>query len=299
MRAVTGINIALWDLAGKILNVPAATLLGGSVRNRMRMYTGTGPRNMLDKASCREWADQMKTSKAGWLGFKLGGPRGGDGENAADGSPREISNKELIDIRQGFENCREAIGWDRDLMYHGMWSFNLPSSIRLAEALEPAKVAWLEDPMPPNFSDAWVHLTAVSKTPILTGENLGRHQEWADFFFKKGIHIGQLDMRNVGGLNEAKKISDLADLALIPMCAHNTGCIVNNFATLQWACTVRDFKASETRIGNGDWMDDVILHDGPVVKNGHIDLPDKPGLGIELNPDIVKAHLAKDETYWG
>lgn len=319
LRAVTGIEVALWDLSGKILNVPVSTLLGGQVRDRVRMYTGEGPRDMLEKASCREWAAEMKASLAGWTAFKFGGPRSGGGPPPAGGrgaagaplggargspgrgvvSQRQISRQELMDIRQGFENCREAIGWNRDLMFHGMWGYNLVSAIQLAEALEPAKVAWLEDPMPPDFSDAWVQLTATAKVPILTGENLGRRQEWVDFFFKKGFHIGQLDMRNTGGLLESKKISDLADVALIPMCAHNTGCIVNNFATVHWASTVRDFIAAETRIGNGDWMDDVILHDGPVIKDGHITVPDRPGLGIELNPDVVKTHLAAGETYWG
>jgi L-alanine-DL-glutamate epimerase-like enolase superfamily enzyme len=314
LRAVTGVDVAVYDLVGKILNVPAATLLGGPVRSRMRMYTGQGPQNMLDKAACKEWAARVKESPAGWTGFKLGAPRaaseagrgrGGAAPVAPAGPPPiergdgNVSNAQLNAIRQGFENCREALGWDYDLMFHGGWDYDLFSSIAIAEALVPARVAWLEDPLPPNFSESWVHLTAASKVPILTGENLGRHEDWELFFSKKGFHIGQLDLRNVGGLNEAKKISDMADLAMMPMCAHNTGCIINNFATLQWAVTVKNFIACETRIGNGDWMDDVIIHDGPVVKNGHITLPDKPGLGIELNPDVVKAHLAKGETWWG
>jgi len=99
-------------------------------------------------------------------------------------------------------------------------------------------------------------------------------------------------------LLESKKIADLADMNLIPMCAHNTGSIVCNYATVQWAFAVRDFLAAETLIGRGGWMDEAILHDGLIVKDGHIALPEKPGLGIELNPDVVKAHLAEGETYW-
>jgi L-alanine-DL-glutamate epimerase-like enolase superfamily enzyme len=205
----------------------------------------------------------------------------------------------LIGIQQGFENIRDAIGWDYDIMYHGNWSYNLISAIKLAQALEPVKPLWIEDPLPPDYSDAWTHLTSVSKVPILTGENLGRRQTWVDFFSKKGIHIGQLDVRNVGGLLEAKKISDLADLNLIPMCSHNSASIVCNFAAVQWAASVRDFLAAETMIGSGTWMDDVILHDGPIVKNSHIALADKPGIGVELNPDVVRSHLAPGESWWG
>jgi L-alanine-DL-glutamate epimerase-like enolase superfamily enzyme len=271
---------------------------------------------MLDKASCVEWAAQMKASKAGWTAFKLGPPRVGammEGARGAAGAPprepsgpppsrgdstRMLSRKELIEIQQGFENVREAIGWEHDLMFHGMWNYDLPSAIQLSLALESSKPLWIEDPLPPNYSNSWAHLTQVSKVPILTGENLGRRQDWMEFIERKGIHIAQLDVRNTGGLLESKKIADLADLHFIPMCAHDTASIVCNFGVVQFACAVRDFIAAETRIGNGDWMDDVILHDGPVVKDGYILLPQKPGLGIDLNPDTVKAHLAKDETYW-
>jgi L-alanine-DL-glutamate epimerase-like enolase superfamily enzyme len=306
LRAVAGVEMALWDVAGKILNVPAATLLGGQVRNAVRVYHDEGPRNMLDKASCAEWAARMKESPQGWTGFKFGpslGIRGidmsGAGAERTGIAPRQLSRKELMDIRQGFENCREAIGWDRDIMFHGQWNYDLNSAIQLCETLEPVKPLWVEDPMPPEFSEEWVHLTAVSKVPILTGENLGRRQTWRDFFLKKGLHIGQPDIRNTGGLLESKKIADLAELCLIPMCAHDTAAAVANIATVHWASTVRDFLAAETVIGTGGWMDDVIVHDGPLVRNSHMTVPDKPGLGAELNPDVVKPHLAKDETYWG
>lgn len=299
LRAVSAIEPALWDVAGKILNVPAATLLGGRFRNRVRMYHDAGPRNMLDRASCRDWADKMKAHPAGWTAFKFGPPRSTPAtDRARDGSNRLLTSKELRDIRQGFENCREAIGWDCDIIVHCHWEYDMRTAIQLAEAIEPIKPLWLEDPMPPDFSNAWVRLTSVSKVPIATGENLARRQGFVDFILNKGLDIAQLDVRNTGGLLESKKIADLADLSLIPMCAHDTGSIVCNYATVQWACAVRDFLAAETVIGNGGWMDDIIVHDGLIVKDGHIALPEKPGLGIELNPDVVKAHLAKGETYW-
>ncbi len=300
LRAMSGVDAALWDLAGKLLNQPAAVLLGGRHRNRMRVYHDEGPRNMLDKANCKDWADRMKASPAGWTGFKFGFPRSTSANDPAKdpGNLRHLTSKELRDIRQAFENCREAIGWDYDIIVHCHWEHSLNDAIKLAEAIEPIKPLWLEDPMPPEFSNAWVHLTQVSKVPIGTGENLGRRQSWFDFLTQKGLHIAQLDVRNTGGLLESKKIADLADVCLIPMAAHNTGSILCNYATLQWSCAVRDFIASETIIGRGGWMDDIIVHDGPIVKNGHIDLPDKPGLGVELNPDVVKARLVKGEVYW-
>ena len=300
LRAMSGIEAALWDLNGKLLNLPVATLLGGRFRNRMRMYHDEGPRNMLDKASCRDWAAKMKADPAGWNAFKFGFPRSTPANDSArdPGNASLLTTKELRDIQQGFENCREAIGWDYDIIVHCHWEHNLQSAIKLAEAVAPMKPLCVEDPMPSDFSNAWVHLTQVSPVPIETGENLARRQGFVDFLTQKGLHIAQLDVRNTGGLLESKKIADLADLNLIPMMAHNTGSILCNYATLQWACSVRNFIASETIIGRGGWMDDIILHDGPVVKDGYLALPEKPGLGVELNPDVVKAHLVKGETYW-
>ncbi len=299
LRAVSGIEIALWDLAGKILNVPVFTLLGGKFRDSVRMYHDEGPRNLLEPSSCREWADKMKSDKAGWTGFKFGPPRSNTRiDRARDGANRLLTSKELRDIRVGFENCRNAIGEDYDIICHCHWEYDLRTALQLSEAIEPIKPMWLEDPMPPDFSESWVRLRSASKVPIGMGENLARRHGFKDFIINQGCDIVQLDVRNTGGLMESKKISDLADLFYLPMAAHDTGSIVCNIATVHWAASVRDFLAAETLIGRGNWMDDVILHDGPIVKEGHIMAPTKPGLGIELNKEVVKANLARGEKYW-
>jgi L-alanine-DL-glutamate epimerase-like enolase superfamily enzyme len=299
LRAMSGIEAAVWDVNGKLLNVPVANLLGGRFRTKVRMYHDEGPRNMLDSSSCKDWAARMKAAPAGWTAFKFGFPHTTPAtDGARDLSNRLLTSKELRDIRKGYENCREAIGWDYDLMVHCHWEYDLRTAIQLAEAVEPIKPLWLEDPISPDYSNAWVRLASVSKVPILTGENLARRQGFADFIVNRGLDIAQLDIRNTGGLLESKKIADFADTYSIPMCSHNTGSIVSIHAAVQWACAVRDFLGAETVIGNGGWMDDVVLHDGLVVKDGHMALPDKPGCGIELNPDVVKAHLAPGEKYW-
>ncbi len=300
LRAVSGVEIALWDLAGKILNVPVYTLLGGKFRDRVRMYHDEGPRNMLEGSSCAEWAAKMKGDKAGWTAFKFGPVRSNPRiDPAHDGANRLLTSKEVRDIAVGFENCRNAIGDDYDLICHCHWEYDLRTSIELAEAIAPVKPMWLEDPMPPDFSESWVKLRSASRVPIGMGENLARRHGFKDFILQQGCDIVQLDIRNTGGLLESKKIADLADLFYLPLAAHNTGSVICNIATVHWAASVRDFLAAETVIGLGNWMDDVILHDGPIVKEGHIAVPDKPGLGIELNKDVVKANLARGEKYWG
>ena len=300
LRAASGIEIALWDLAGKILNVPVVTLLGGKFRDSVRMYHDEGPRNTLDHSSCSDWASKMKNDKAGGTAFKFGPPRSNPKiDRARDGANRLLTSKELRDIRNGFENCRDAIGEDYDLICHCHWEYDLRTALQLSEAIEPTKPLWLEDPLPPDFSDTWVKLRAGSKVPIGTGENLARRHGFKDYIIQQGCDIVQLDIRNTGGLLESKRIADLADLYYLPMAAHDTGSVICNIATVHWAASVRDFLAAETLIGMGNWMDDVIVHDGPIVKDGHIAVPTKPGLGIELNKDVVKANLASGEKYWG
>jgi L-alanine-DL-glutamate epimerase-like enolase superfamily enzyme len=303
LRAVSAIEIALWDLAGKLLNQPTATLLGGSYRDRIRVYHDEGPSNMLDRTSCNEWADKMKNDPAGWTAFAVS-PPGSRGTSAAkletarDPANRVLTSHELRDIRQAFEYCRDAIGWDRDLIVRCEGEYDLRAAIQLAEALEPVKPLWLEDPMPSDFSPGWVRLAEASKVPICTGENLARRQGFKDFILQQGCDIVQLDVRNAGGLLESKKISSLAELFDLPMAAHNTGSALNTMATVQWAASVRDFLAAGTAIGRRNWMDDVIVHDAPLVAQGHIVVSRKPGLGVELNPDVVKANLAEGEKYW-
>ncbi|MCP5117080.1 MAG: mandelate racemase/muconate lactonizing enzyme family protein [bacterium] len=300
MRAVSGVEMALWDLAGKILDVPASTLLGGRYRDKVRMYNHARPANMNDKASCRRWVQQVNADPSGFTAHKFGfshtSPANDPGR---DLSNRRLSTKELINIRAGYENCREAIGDDHDIMVHCHWEYDLRTSIQLAQAVAGMQPLFLEDPLPVAYSESWRRLVAASPVPILTGENWMRANEALPFVTNHGCDILHPDLRNSGGFLENKKMADLADFYYLPMANHNTGSLVNTMASVQWAAAIRDYVACETVIGKGDWMDDVILHDGPIVQNGFIEVPTKPGLGIELNRDVVEAHLAEGETWWG
>ncbi len=299
LRAVSAIEIALWDLAGKLLNQPAATLLGGHYRDRVRVYRDDGPSNMLDRTICNDWADKMKADPAGWTAFRVSPPHAGaNSETLHDPANRVLTTRELRDIHQGFEYLRDAVGWDRDLIVRCDGQYDLRAALQLAEALEAVKPLWLEDVLPPDFSPAWVRLSQASKIPIATGENLARQQGFKDFIVNQGCDVIQPDPRNAGGLLESKKICSLAELYGLSAAAHNSGTAHSAMATVQLAASVRDFVAAETVIGRRNWMDDAILHDGPIVAQGYIAVPRKPGLGVELNPEVIKANLAEGERYW-
>lgn len=300
MRAIAGIEMALWDLNGHLLGVPASTLLGGRFRDKVRVYNHAAPRNMLDKGSVRAWADACRADPSGFRGHKFGpqhtNPQNDPGRDLAN---RRLSTEELRNIRIGFENVREAIGWDHDIMVHNHWEYDARTSIQLAEAVADIKPLWLEDPMPVAYTDGWKALCAASRVPICTGENWFRRADAVPFVINNGVDILNPDLRNTGGFLETKRLADLADASAMSVANHNTGCVLNTMATIHWASTVRDYVHCETVIGKRDWMDDVIVHDGLVVKDGFIPVPDKPGIGVELNPDVVKAHLAAGEKWWG
>lgn len=295
MRAASGIEMALWDLAGKILNTPSSKLLGGRFRDRVRVYDHSSPKNIHDKASCQEWAQRLKADKAGFTAHKFGFPHG----KPLDPSNRVLTSKELMHIRAGFENVRDAVGWDHDIMVHCHWEYDVRTAIQIAEAVAPIKPLWLEDPLLVDYSDSWKRLTASSTVPICMGENLARREGFLPFIVNQGCDILNPDLRNSGGFLETKRIADLAEPFGMPMATHNTASQLHTYANAQWASSIRDYLHTETVTGKGDWMDQVLVLDGPYIQDGHIRVSDKPGLGLTLNPDTVKAHLAAGETYWG
>ena len=300
MRAASGIEMTLWDLAGKILGVPTTTLLGGRFRETVRVYDHAAPRDMLDKNSCREWAAKVKADPSGFTAHKFDfrhTTRATD--NARDPANRLLTTKELMQIAQGYENCREAIGWDHDIMVHCHWEYDLRTSIQLAQAVAPIKPLWLEDPLPVDYSDSWKRLCEDSPVPILTGENLERRQGFKDFIINQGCDILNPDLRNSGGFLETKRIADMASIFGLPIANHNTGSQLYTWAACQWAASIQDYVACETITGQGGWMDQLLVLDGPYIKEGYVRVTDKPGLGVDINPDVAKAHLAPGETWWG
>jgi len=301
MRAVSGIDMALWDLAGKILDTPTTVLLGGKFRDKVRVYDHASPRNMLNQASCREWADRVTSDPAGFsmhkFSFRHTDPAK---DRARDPGNRLLTTQELRQIKEGYENCREAVGWEHDIAVHCHWEYDVRTALQISYAVEEMMPIFLEDPLLVDYSDSWTRLTAGSRVPILMGENLARRQGFHPFIVNQGADILHPDLRNSGGFTETKRIADFAELYGMPMATHNTGSQLNTWATVQWAGSIRDFVACETVTGKGDWMDDVLLLDGPYIENGFLRINDtQPGLGADLNPDVVKAHLADGETWWG
>ena len=187
VTAISGVEIALWDLAGKILGVPVCKLLGGQYRDGVRAYWTRSPQDMLDPASCRDFAAALKSHPYGITAVKSDAdsfPAKYDPQFREPGhepNSSHLTRKDLARIARGFANLREALGEDVDIAVHCHWEYDWIDALELARAVAPIKPMWLEDPMPPDYSESWSKLTAESPVPILTGENLYQRQGFKPF----------------------------------------------------------------------------------------------------------------------
>lgn len=306
VTAISGVEIALWDLVGKLLGVPVVKLLGGQYRDGVRAYWTSGPQDMLDRESCREYAAMLKSSPLGITAIKSDAdsyPQKYDPQGREPGHDfvtGHITAKDLARIKKGFGQLREAVGDDVDIAVHIHWKFDWIDSLELARTVAFINPMWLEDPMPPFYSESWSKLTAESPVPILTGENLYLRQGFMPFILNQGIHLAQIDIPKAGGLLESKKIAALAELFEIPICAHIASTPIGAIASAHCAAAIRDFRAQEFspgRLSPDEWQK-FVIYDGPVIKDGKYRILDKPGYGLEINEDYTRAHLFPGEKWW-
>ena len=300
---VSGVDIALWDLAGKILNRPISALLSGRFREEIPLYINTGgPNDWFDRASCQEWAQQMKEHPNGWKTVKFGFERlMGRGLPEGRHSPGQLSQMltatELEVIRRGYENCREALGFDIDIIIHCHNEWDLPTATGLARAVEPIKPLWLEDALPVWYSDSWKALKQASPVRILTGEKLELAREFLPFLMNNALDVIHPDIVFAGGITGCRKIADLAELFYTPVATHNVGSLVQNMATAHFGASTRNFVVSETRISQNPLIDEMAEEKVKVV-DGKLAVPTKPGLGITLIPEVLRENLMDGEPYW-
>ena len=303
IHAVTGCEVALWDLVGKLLNMPLRKILGGGCyTDKVRAYLTSQPRNMLDKSVCREWIDYVNNSVQKWTAakpFRISRRPGGEALS------RRLSHTELKTNIEAFSNLREAAGDDFEIVVHCHWEFNFPDALSFARALEPIRPWWLEDPMPINYVDTWAKLTAASPVPILCGENLYTAHDFLPFIINQAVHIIEIDISMAGGLLEAKRIADLAQLYYMPVATHNVMGPIATIASANCASTILDFIGHESydysedsRDGHAGWGS-LIEYDLDIIKDGHIQLSNKPGLGLDLNKDVAMKSLVEGEKWWG
>jgi len=315
---VVAIEMACWDLAGKAWGVPCWQMLGGKFREQIRIYADTQSRR-----NAREMGQRLKQRRESGITFlkldiginlvrdvegALTYPHGQGEDSSPPGrqlSPPNvrhpftgvrITEKGLEKLQEYVRTVRDIVGWDIPIAADHFGHIGVEDAIKLAQALDPFNLAWLEDMIPWDYTDDYVRLKNSCKTPILTGEDIYLKEGFIPLFEKKAISMCHPDLATSGGLLETKKIGDLAMEHGIGMAMHMAGSPVLLFASVHCAAATENFLVLEHHDIDTAHYDDLVqgVPKPIVAKNGFVQVPDGPGLGFDLNEEAVKEMLRRN-----
>ncbi len=316
--SVSAIEMALWDIAGKAAGVPVYKLLGGKVRDKVRVYNGA-IRYPITEYTPQGFADNMQKMKDSPEGFSI--IKQGIGFHSE--MPENVPNFFYGDLNAGFrypsrgmltetgftfvieciEAMKDVLGDEIGLALDCGPGFTVPDAIRLAKAVEHLHIAWLEDLIAGDYTpyvmaDVYREVTSKTSTPIHTGEQIYLRQNFRELIETHAVNIVGPDPCDVGGIAELKWVAEYADLHGILMAPHGTGDGLLGLAALVQVCAALpdNFIAFEYPTGEPSWWYDIVEGlPNPIVKNSTIDVWDRPGMGVNLIPDKAVKYLREED----
>ncbi len=281
-RALSAIDIALWDILGQATGRPVWQLLGGRVASRIPVYNTCGTWGDLDfMKNPDEFARRLLA--LGIRGMKIW-PFDEWGRKSNGGY---LHPRDLEEAIRPVEKIRDAVGPDIDLAmeFHSFW--NLNAAVQIAQALEPHGVMWLEDMMKTNSPEAFETLARSTRLPVALSERLlGRHQ-FLPYLQRGAARVVIFDTEWCGGITEARKITSLADTFQVPVALHNYGGPVLNFASAHVAATIPNLMVQEVGMNLLEHYRTGWVTNPPRVENGAFVLPETPGIGTALAPELL------------
>ena len=303
---VCGVEMALWDLAGKAYNVPVYQMLGGKFRDKIRVYADTtqSPDPKVFAQRLKGRLDQGVT----WLKMDLG-------INLIERTPGtltrplgmttwqtfntehmftgfEITDKGIAMMADYVAAVREVVGMEVPLAADHFGHIGVNSCIRLGKALEKYNMAWLEDMIPWQRTELWKKITDSIDVPTLTGEDIYLKEPFVELCRTHAVDIIHPDLASSGGLLETKKIGDMAQEYGVPMAMHFAGTPVSCMANVHCAAATENFLVLENHsFDDKGWSDMVDGVEKPIVNRGFTTVPEKPGLGITLNEEVIKQRI--------
>ncbi len=328
-HAISGIEAALWDILGQHLETPLWQLWGGVFRDRVEIYCDCHggdalesldsllqPRHLAWDHSRSQWNAQAGTQTETvlseytpeayarkaveqvdkgfqFLKFDLDVPN----PYNHDRYNRHLSVAEVPYLAELMITVRQAVGPQVELAADCHWKFSPDASIQLARALEPARLAWLEDPVPPTNLDALKYVTDHSPVPILSGENLYGSHEFGPLFERRAVAIVAPDLQKVGGLTEGRRICHMADRYFLPVAPHNIASPIGTMAAVHVAASVPNFLALEWHAADVPFWSDMVL-DSDLIVDGGIRVPSRPGLGVTPNESTLRMYAKENEPFF-
>lgn len=294
MQVLSGIDMALWDLAGKLLGQPVSTLLGGRFRDEIEPYSHCPQGDFTDAGAWPDRAAELKADPHGFKAFKVD-IHSCLGLNMQEYVP-SLSPGDIRKVRRSYELAREHLGEDIDIIVHCHNELDTPSAIAVAEVVEPIKPLYFEDPLQPGFAENWLALRRTTRLPIMTGENIELVDDALPFLQAQAVDCLQPDIVNSGGITGTKAIADLAARYRTPITLHNVSGVLLNMASQQLGAAIFDCPRIECtrRATSLKWAADNPIH----ITNGKMQVSTAPGLGVELDEDFLKGHRFANEPYW-
>jgi L-alanine-DL-glutamate epimerase-like enolase superfamily enzyme len=330
-NAISGIEAALWDVLGQWLEVPIYRLLGGKFRDKVRIYAdchggealesldevlryrqtswirhrrSQTPQDYFGQAEgarpslpedYRKQAIAMRSQGYTALKFDLDVP----GTEGSDPYNRCLTNRAIDCMVALIGAVHEAVGRDTDIAVDCHWRYSVSDVVKVARALEPFRLLWLEDPVPPESVDALRKVSSQIRIPVATGENLYLFEGFREILQTHAVGIVTPDLQKVGGLAVANDIAHFADAQTIPVAPHNISSPVGTLAATHFCAAIPNFLALEFHASHVPFWNDLV--EGvpkPFIPNGFIALPEKPGLGIKLNERVARKYARKGEPFF-
>jgi len=299
---VSGVEMALWDLAGKAYGVPVYQMLGGRYRDRVRLYADTPDGSV---SGLKKRLDQGFTFLKMDCGirrlFRVPGAltyptRGTNWRGKHPFTSIQLSDKGAALMAERFAEAREAVGWEVPIASDHFGHISVNSCIKLGKALQPYQLAWLEDMVPWEYTEMLKEIKNAIDVPLLTGEDIYLLDGFKPLIDGRAVDMVHPDLATAGGILETKKIGDYAEQHGIAMAMHFAGTPVSFMANVHCAAATENFVALEHHSVDIDWWEDMVTGvEKPLHVDGFARVPEGPGLGIELNLDVVKEHLGRGQ----
>ena len=282
------VEIACWDIVGKVTGQPIYKLLGGACRDRIKAYANGWYR--VERTPEEFHAAAKAVVEKGYRALKFDPFGAGYYEMDRDEKLRSISLVEAV---------RDAVGEDVEILIEMHGRFSPAVAIEISRELERFEPSWVEEPVPPDNLDALAKAAAKIRLPVATGERLHTKFEFRRLFQTGAVDIVQPDITLMGGILETKKVAAMADAHYVLVAPHNVGGPVSTAAALHLAACTTNFKIQEHfNDFQETWVKEAATGGGyPDIVDGYFPLPEGPGLGVTLNEDLIAAHPFQEGSF--